>query len=709
MLVQSLLKDNKDTHVAWSRSYNPIWSAPDLDGAPMDDTYWFFTLQNILPYLPSPIYQDESASVVWSDPIQVLANGTLPENLYFNDELTYRLEWRAGPTQSDALIYLVENYVPGSNNDPAPGATTDNSDNQITNPQFATVYFTDSFTISAAGTYDIAPGWQVIAAGAGSAVILQETYTGDSWTPNNTTNAPYGLSLQNNGFTSLTLRQRFNGNGALWTGASSTGDLGPGVALNLTARSDVPAPLTASIIYSDASTTGAIISVNLVTTNNDYAESAVILESFNTDTPDVAYTDLDIVMPFSTTFHITSVQLIAQQVVASVPYVQTALERQEDHEFNVYNEPIQFMPNPSLLTGWDFALNPAQIKGSTVTVTTTADYVWDQTIMASAVANMNVTRNTATDELSVVNTGANDAFYILQYLSGPEAVETTYSELSVFLQTYCSNNTATARVYLFQASGASTIPVLPTTIGTIANTGVFTVAAAGWAAIPREMGSPAVYDISQNLAAEVDKAFSGWNGRLQFLNSNNLFAIVVTFAVPTITTSVLINSISLNQGSIPTRPAPQSAAQVLMDCEQYYEKSYRNVDIGGTATTANQKTSPLGIGFTVNGGGAVTAYGIVATAFEVNFQTQKRITPTVLLYSTAGTVANVSVNYTDGTGATVAVGNKTLAANWNTTVVNTKRANYIPTLTGAIVGGAADFNSGYINYHYVADSRLGVV
>jgi hypothetical protein len=60
------------------RSYNPIWSFVDLNGLQLDSSYYLFTLQNTLPYLPSPIWQDPDQNVVWSDPIEFLANGTLP-------------------------------------------------------------------------------------------------------------------------------------------------------------------------------------------------------------------------------------------------------------------------------------------------------------------------------------------------------------------------------------------------------------------------------------------------------------------------------------------------------------------------------------------------------------------------------------------------------------------------------------------------------
>ena len=139
------------------RGYNPVWLFDDLNGLILDDTYYLFILQNTLPYLPATdIYQDPDGNIHWSTPIQFLANGTLPNNIYFNPESVYRLEVRDGPTQSDALIYLVENYVPGVDV-VAPGSGASPTENQITNPQFATVLFDTSaqLTISTATTTPI--------------------------------------------------------------------------------------------------------------------------------------------------------------------------------------------------------------------------------------------------------------------------------------------------------------------------------------------------------------------------------------------------------------------------------------------------------------------------------------------------------------------------------------------------------------------------
>src|ERR1700677_3254065 len=100
--------------MSYTRGSNPVWLFDDLTGHLLDDTYYMFVLSNEIPYIPLPTYQDPFGNVLWTNPIRVFANGTLPNNIYFDPDIVYRLEIRQGDSQQDALIYLVENYVPGS-------------------------------------------------------------------------------------------------------------------------------------------------------------------------------------------------------------------------------------------------------------------------------------------------------------------------------------------------------------------------------------------------------------------------------------------------------------------------------------------------------------------------------------------------------------------------------------------------------------------
>ena len=709
--------------MAWTRSYNPIWYAPDLTGAPMDDTYYFFVLQNVLPYLPSTIYHDESQTVAWSNPIQLLANGTLPVDMYFNDELVYRLEWRAGPTQSDALIYVVENYSPSANSVPEPGGSSSSSENQITNPQFATVNFIGSLVIGTAGTYDIAPGWQLIAAGSGTVTVSQDTYIGSDWTADSQTNAPYGLSIIKNGFTSVILRQTFHGNGALWTGAQSLGAEGPGVAFNVTASADDPVTLTANITYSDLST-ASLLNQALLTTNNDYFTSTPILESFNTDSPDVAYTQLNIVMTSSSTYHITSVQLVGQTVVGEIPYIQTTLERQKDEEFNVYNAELQYKPIPSYLTGWDFPLNPAQF-GDTVVVaglgTSASQYVWDQTLAFQTADALTITRDSGTNGIKIA-TASNSSFALVQYLTAAQAREILSQRNSVQIQGRVSTGTLVGYVNMYWTTDA-TLPDA-TSVGkkslvSTITAGVPTIGNGTWNKVAR----PALANNDAKItltSTNTAYSFSQFDASATAGKTTaTFFAIVISFDTMLSTTTAVIDYCSLVGGDIATRPAPQTPDAVLRECQYYYEKSYNTSDVAtptaGVNTVNGLLNFPMDIAYSyTSAAGVINFNAVVANSFSLQWQTTKCNVPTVYLYSKAGTVANVSLTIAGASAA--ALTDKLVATYWTTINKTTKSAYYLPvTPNGAnaigacsgVNAGAANYNVAWISVQYVADSRLG--
>ena len=78
------------------RAPNPIWYMTDLTGLPLNDTYYAFFLTNTIPYIPQAVYQDPNGISPWANPLEFQPSGTLPNNLYFNPNLVYRIEIRQG-------------------------------------------------------------------------------------------------------------------------------------------------------------------------------------------------------------------------------------------------------------------------------------------------------------------------------------------------------------------------------------------------------------------------------------------------------------------------------------------------------------------------------------------------------------------------------------------------------------------------------------
>lgn len=312
--------------VQFNLSFNPVWEFVDLNGLQLDDTYYMFTLSNTVPYNNQAVYTTQDNTTPWSNPIQLLANGTLPVNVYWDSSKVYRLELRQGNTQADPLIYLIENYVPsgGSSNTVA---SDNNSDNQVTNPQFYNVNFpaASNLVISTASTTTIAPGWQVITTGGGTLTISQLTFTGDE---NIAGNPSYGISIVNSGFSTVTLQQTFSNNGALWAGEY--------VDFDITAQSVGSQPTLNAQLLSSSGQSTALLARAINSGWQSLGETALVPVSTDTTAPGSAFTKLQIFWVGNTTVNLTNIQLLGQVAAENaIAYQQITLERQIDHQYNV--------------------------------------------------------------------------------------------------------------------------------------------------------------------------------------------------------------------------------------------------------------------------------------------------------------------------------------------------------------------------------------
>lgn len=688
----------------YNLSFNPVWDFVNLTGQQVDHTYYLFTLSNIFPYAYSPVYMSQSGGY-WSDPIQLLSNGTLPTNVYWDPDVVYRLELRQGNMQSDPLIYLIENYIPidsGTGPGPTPATGNNSTDNVITNPQFVDVPFVSPFTITTSGTTQIAPGWQITTTGSGTLTVSQVNINGVNAISPKGTNESYYLSIANNNFATVTLQQVFNMNGALWTGQAA--------ALSLSVNPTAPVTIDAYLSYSGNVQQSTSFFNQLIDSTGwqSFTQAISIDPSVNTNVGAAAYTTLNIMWSGNLTVNITSIQLLGQAVADStVSYGQIPIERQIDHEFHYYQPGLNFKPIPSLLTGWDFVMNPAQF-GANQTITTVPAYIWDQTICASALNNFNVTKPSQTGAFNAVSTVANDGFYMLQYLSTPSAWETELGLLSSNVFAYCNTHPgATGSVHLYSGNPSSVIPPLSGgTIGIISivsGKATFTLTAANWTEIPQLIPGSNVFSLP--FLQLIDNPLNNWDSFVPNVGVSN-FAIVVVFNVPSAGTSVVVNSISCVQGSVATRPAPQTADEVLRECQYYYEKSYGQEVLAGATgapAQANQIVAPMG--YSVTSG---PNYGIMNNAFGCSFNTIKRTVPTLTVYSIAGTSANTSFYYYFN-GALTGPVDAALSIYWAVSTSGTKAFSFACSRSTLYLQTGLGAVSSYIAYNYVADARLGIV
>src|SRR6185437_15973096 len=413
------------------RGINPIWGIPDLVGFPLNDQYWISFLSNVFPYLPIPIYQTNQGPLggVWPDPLQFNPDGTLPDNMYFDPDTVYRLEIRQGPLSTDQLIRVVNNYIPNGDNIIPSSVPTEG--NQITNPQFALVNFpvtitsptsapNPQITYTTAGSYNIAPGWFLVLTGSGSAKVTQVISTGIQNQPGSPV-PPYYLRFNITGFNTAILQQRFSGNGGIFGNNF--------VSMSVLAQSESGTGLSLTLNYKPSQgasvpiTTGAISSGVF-----DLIQGSVAVPPENTDLNSVAYVDMQIILPVLGIVDISDVQVMEQST--STPSFSTSpdttIESQIDSTFHIYANSLIMLPKSSILSGWNFPLNPwsFNVLGATpIVATNRCAYIADQTILYQNATSQvqfgqNVSGTTPYNDLFVqaVIGSTDNRFALIQYV-----------------------------------------------------------------------------------------------------------------------------------------------------------------------------------------------------------------------------------------------------------------------------------------------------
>jgi hypothetical protein len=307
------------------RSFNPVWNFRDLTGLPLDSSYYAFFLENTIPYQYQAVYHTPSGTP-WSNPIQLTAAGTLPVNVFFDPNLVYRIEIRAGNSQADALIWLIEDYTPDGGGDGPITTASITSDNQMTNPQFSLISFDSPLTVTSAGAVNIAPGWDLVLAGTGTATVTQTPLNNTNANP---TNAPYALQFGLSGWDSAYLRQRFDQNGMLWAGKY--------VSTSVTARVEgANSNISATMVDSNGTLLGTLLPVTtLVDSNyNELRGVALLPATTNPDVPPAAWVEYRLNFLGAMSIFVTSFQVLSSGSDVAFSYEQETIQRQIDHTYN---------------------------------------------------------------------------------------------------------------------------------------------------------------------------------------------------------------------------------------------------------------------------------------------------------------------------------------------------------------------------------------
>lgn len=718
--------------MAYVRGSNPIWYFVDLVGLGLNDQYWISFLQNTVPYLPQPVYMGtvgltpNSPPIPWSNPLQFYPNGTLPDNIYGDSSLVYRLEIRKGPTQNDPLIYVINNYVFG--NGTASEDISGSDENQISNPQFAFVNFAlqgvspVAITYTAAGTYPIAPGWDLVLTGTGSLTATQLIFSGSDNQPNDPF-PPYALRINASGsWTGVTLRQRFNGNGGIWGNQF--------VSMSILARSDDSIARNVSLIYNPSSpgTPASIASSALSTGAYALIEGVIALPtSTNSTLNNTAYVDMQIVLPTTGIVDLSNVQVIGQTTSTLpstfLPASDETLERQTDHLFHYYNHPLQYKPIPSWLVGWDFPLNPTQAGSTYAPAATGANksaYVWDSTIMfQTATSGIGVTRG-GSGQL-VLTAAAPTQCAIIQYLDTTATKEVLNDQISVFIAANTEKTNGlgcTISLWFTQDGSLPNVQSNNSLVATMDAAGKPATFNGDWSEVPRLIGENATFILgSQNGSVNyTQNMFNTWsiqgNGAA---NTATYFAIVIGFAAMATSDVVNVYQVSMCSGSIATRPAPKTKDETLRECQYFYEKSYPVGIAPGTITGVGVITAPATV-IVASDSSAETLY---PKSFYLPFKQTKRVVPAISLYSVIDGSVNFAAMgiYTNGTPPTPSSGAnpRNVASNfWTVTgALSVDGSAFITHHTSTSILEVDTPNvtvgdEGIISIHYVADARLGI-
>jgi len=716
------------------RAANPIWWLPDHTGVSLNDEYYAFFLTNTLPYIPQAVYSTPNGTA-YSNPIEFSPAGTLPDNLYFDPTLTYRIEVRHGNTQADELIWEINDFVPG---DGGGGSTIIDDEltvaaNLITNSQFADIDFQSPFTFTkstpATYTLDVGPGWQLVLTGAGTTTLTQTPNAGSSGIAGN---PPYYLDIENSGWTSVVLRQRLANNGAIFGGGA--------VAVAFTAAS-VSNAETLTVSYAPSTGTATNIFQQSIPTGTltAYKNAVDIPASTNSDSGTTAYVDILFTMDGTSHFQLTNIQITGQSSNLSSgfdnptdapAFQEISYEEVVNGEFNVYKEGLIFKPIPSYLTGWDFPLNPAQFFGDTVTTQAVGAnksyYAWDQTIVfQSANSGIIVTRNVNNFGITLTPAVTGQAA-IIQYLESYQVNQLLADQISVNVRAICgAGTTLKCTVSLWYTTGSA----LPNIAAGTNNSIVATLDANGkpatfnnptggtWTEVTKNNSQEAVFTLSPDV---IDYSFNIWDmsGEGENIKNATFFAIVIGTASMDSGTppSPEFVSVGLCSGSIPTIPAPQTPDEVLRECQYYYEKSYTAGVAPGTATVVGMNSAPA---FVDPPGGSGVNVFLHTKSFYLPYKQTKRTIGALVLYSpSTGTSgrAYIGIYQNGGNPAATAGANPRdiVSTSWiGTPNVSLDGISLIAQNTSTQVLSVASANTlagdeGITQFHYTVDSRLGI-
>ncbi len=631
--------------------------------------------------------------------------------VYYSDGSTFEFDQKAWPQNLiSANQPIIQSFM---------------QKNILNNQYFVEVSFPNEaiegkvFTVGATDSTLIAPNWYIDTAGGTSFKVTQDA-VGAVDAPGNPL---YALKIDNwsGSFTTFNLRQRFeNTPRALNSGF---------VAATIVMRDTNSDAYDISVWLKGSSGNPDVELLTFTTsgasTFEEYRGFGVEITPPNPGTADTAYTDFYIKIPSGAEVEIAIAQLVLiDDDTQQVAVIQETSQTAQNNLYQYYKESLEYKPISSYLVGWDFPLNPAQF-GATVAApaigAAKSQYYWDQTIVFQS-ANSGVAASRATSGALVLTANVETQLALVQYLPQSVAREVLHNPLSVNFEGFTSiANKLQITITLLYTTDASLPNIASGTSNSVVaslNTDGSVASTNGtWSEVPRinNLGKAQCF-VEQNIDERFfNYGFNGWDLEgIADASTATFFAIVVGTATIPITETLVVNSISLVPGNIPTKPAFQSLNEVFDECQYYYEKSYASSVTVGTAGAAGARFALQALSDPAPSGGATTS--IRAQYFGLTYNTIKRTNAPIITIFTqgAGGAGNSVFGQIFNNGVSVGSNNiANFSTNWTETAKNDKSVYYAAaTNTDLITSAAIAATSGifgFILYHYQVDARLGIV
>lgn len=605
-----------------------------------------------------------------------------------------------------------------------PGGSAASVENQIANSQFVDVLFNSELGVTiefdgpvSAAEYEIAPDWKlrVSSNAAGSIIVGRTALEGSLNVP---TNAPFMLSIspQGNFVSAISLVQRFANNPDIWANQYIAGSITvtslDGINHSFEMQYAPSVALAPTVILTGASGASGYTTLS---------GTVLLAPGTNTESGDVAYDDIEIILPVSGNYAVTSVQVFGTDSAATlVPYQQETVNRQVDHLFHYYNPLIQQVPVPSILHGWDFRVNPAQWGNDITMASVASQYLWDQLIGWQSVNSCLRAYRAGPRALTLEHEAVAGQIAIIQYLSGPQLRQLLSNDFSVLMRGYTDRVGGAAGTVSFWYSTDATLPNVAagtnlSLIATMDAQGKPTTFHGAWTELTRNYRGDGRFTIPYSSGLDYQEiALEGWNNPGNTINRDAFYgAIVVGFESYSDFHNVVFESISVTPGLLARPYAPLDYVNTLNQLQLYYKKSYgQDVNPGSIThvnalqfiTLSTEVTEPSFENWAIT---------IKFQDIYIGFEIMRVGTPIITIYSPLSGVSDRFETHTYYEGVLKYQENFIFSSYFVNQVSGSNGAGYInPPNLFVTFGvpekpGLADRSN--ILLHYTADARYGIV